>query len=52
MVLWVPVAKRCTPTALSRYVKGRLLWQPKHGETEQQLLERQRRFRLTRAFSR
>ena len=38
--VYTVVGRRCAPTALSRYVKGRILWQPDRGDSEELLIER------------
>ena len=38
--VYTVVGERFAPIAWSRYVKGRILWQPHRGEDEQQLLDR------------
>lgn len=38
--VYTVVGRRCAPTALSRYVKGRILWQPHRGDSEELLIER------------
>lgn len=38
--VYTVVGRRGAPTALSRYVKGRVLWQPDRGDSEEVLVER------------
>lgn len=38
--VYTVVGRRCAAAASSRYVKGRILWQPQHGDSEELLLER------------